>query len=190
MTYTARWARAPLPFLDVTPGDWYYDSVRYVYFGGLMKGVSDTRFAPQGTTSRAMIVTILYRLEQEPAAGGSSFRDVKQTDYFADAVAWAAANGIVEGYGNGCFGPHDPVTRQQLAVILYRYAAFKGLDVSGSADLSGFVDGAQVSRYARPAVAWAVRTGILTGRAGRRLDPDGLATRAQTAAMLMRLLKN
>lgn len=176
-----------LPFTDVAAGAWYEEAVRYVYEKGLMSGTSSTSFRPEDATTRGMIVTILYRLEGTPAASPARFDDVAAGRYYTDAVAWAAANGIVSGYGNGSFGPEDVITREQIAAILYRYAAYKGYDVSGRADLSGYTDRAQVSGYAAEAMAWANAAGLMTGTSASTLTPGGPATRAQAAALLMRL---
>ena len=180
-----------LPFVDVPSGSWYEDAVWYVYENGLMAGTSDTTFAPDITTSRGMIVTILYRLEGTPAVSGASgFADVVDGQYYTDAVAWAAANNIVGGYGNGLFGPNDTITREQMAAILYRYAQYKGYDVTASADLSGYSDAAQVSSYALAALQWANAEGLVNGTSDTTLTPGGSATRAQVAVILMRFCEN
>lgn len=180
-----------LPFVDVPFGSWYEDAVWYVYENGLMAGTSDTTFAPDITTSRGMIVTILYRLEGTPAVSGiSGFTDVADGQYYTDAVAWAAANNIVGGYGNGLFGPNDTITREQMAAILYRYAQYKGYDVTASADLSGYSDAAQVSSYALAALQWANAEGLVNGTSDTTLTPGGSATRAQVAVILMRFCEN
>ncbi|HIZ93686.1 S-layer homology domain-containing protein [Flavonifractor sp. An112] len=176
-----------LPFTDVVSGSWYYDSVAYVYEQGLMGGTGEGRFSPDLTTSRAMIVTILYRLEGSPAVTGSaSFADVASGQWYSDGVAWASANGIVTGYSNGSFGPDDTITREQMAAILYRYARYKGYDLSAQADLDGYSDAAQVSAYAADAMEWAVGSGLITGTSGTTLSPAGSATRAQAAVILAR----
>lgn len=175
-----------IPFTDVKTGDWFYDSVGYVYGAGLMNGTSPTAFSPSQTTTRAMIVTILYRYEGSPAAGTSSFRDVAAGQYYAAPVAWAAQNGVVTGYSPTQFGPSDTITREQMAAILYRYAQYKGYDVSGRADLSVYSDGNRVSAYARDAMAWANQAGLINGVDARILQPKGSATRAQVATILTR----
>lgn len=175
-----------VPFTDVKAGDWFYDSVGYVYGAGLMNGTSPTAFSPNQTTTRAMIVTILYRYEGSPAAGASSFRDVAAGQYYAAPVAWAAQNGVVTGYSPTQFGPNDTITREQMAAILYRYAQYKGYDVSGRADLSAYSDGNRVSAYARDAMAWANQAGLINGVDARTLQPGGSATRAQVATILTR----
>ena len=178
---------AGLPFTDVASGSWYYDSVAYVYEQGLMGGTGEGRFSPDLTTSRAMIVTILYRLEGSPAvSGGASFADVTAGQGYSDGVAWASANGIVTGYSNGSFGPDDTITREQMAAILYRYARYKGYDLSAQAALDGYADAAQVSAYAADAMKWAVGSGLITGTSGTTLSPAGSATRAQAAVILAR----
>lgn len=178
---------AGLPFTDVASGSWYYDSVAYVYEQGLMGGTGEGRFSPDLTTSRAMIVTILYRLEGSPAvSGGASFADVTAGQWHSDGVAWASANGIVTGYSNGSFGPDDTITREQMAAILYRYARYKGYDLSAQAALDGYADAAQVSAYAADAMKWAVGSGLITGTSGTTLSPAGSATRAQAAVILAR----
>lgn len=175
------------PFGDVQSTDWYYDEVQYVYENGLMSGTSATTFSPDATTTRGMIVTILHRLEGTPAVSTSgTFADVAAGQYYTDAVEWASANGIVGGYGNGRFGPNDPITREQMAAILYRYAAYKEYDVSGAADLSGYSDASSISSYARIAMQWANHSGLVNGTSGATLSPQGSATRAQAAVILYR----
>ena len=182
-------APEPLPFGDVDDGDWFADAVRFVYENGMMNGVSETDFAPHAATSRSMIVTILYRLEGEPVVDyAMGFTDVAGDAYYAEAVRWAASEGIVGGYGGGLFGSDDAVTREQLAVILYRYAVYKGYDVSIGEDTNilSYDDFADLSEYAIPAMQWACGAGIITGVTDATLVPQGEATRAQVAAMLMR----
>lgn len=175
------------PFADVAEGAWYYDAVAYASQNGLMNGVSADSFAPDATTSRGMIVTILYRLEDSPSAAQADFADVAAGAYYAGAVAWASANGIVTGYGDGTFGPDAAITREQLAAILYRYAQYLGLEVSQTADLTGYGDAADISEWAQQAFAWAVREGLISGMDDGTLAPQGTATRAQVATILMRL---
>lgn len=179
-----------LPFDDTAEGDWYYDAVKYVYENGLMSGTSDNAFSPHSSTSRAMIVTILYRMEGEPEAAASAFSDVSPDAYYAAAVAWAAENGIVSGYSETQFGPNDNITREQLAVILYHFAAFKGVDVAGRAELEGFSDAAQISEFAEQAFRWAVDAGLISGVDDVTLAAGGTATRAQVASLLMRFCEN
>ena len=186
VTVTVTFVEAPLPFPDVTEGDWFYDAVRYAYETGLMDGVGDSLFASNSETTRAQLVTILYRLAGEPEPGGDSgFADVAAGTWYTDAVAWAAQNGIVNGTTDTTFAPGDDITREQLVTVLYRYAESKGYDVSASADLSGYPDAGQVQDYAQPAMAWAVAEGIVEGVDGN-LNPAGNATRAQIATILMR----
>lgn len=174
-------------FSDVKPTDWFYDSVLYAAQHGLMNGTGDGKFSPTLSTSRGMIVTILYRLSDSPEAPKRNpFTDVASGAYYTDAVAWAAWNGIVTGYDSSTFGPNDPITREQMAAILYRYARFQGYDVSGQSGLTGFADASAVHNYARVAMAWANRAGLITGKDGNRLDPLGRATRAEVAAILQR----
>lgn len=185
-------APEPLPFGDVDDGDWFAGAVRFVYESGMMNGVSETDFAPHATTSRSMIVTILYRLEGEPVVDDAmDFNDVAGDAYYAEAVRWAASEGIVGGYGGGLFGSDDAVTREQLAVILYRYAVYKGYDVSIGEDTNilSYDDFADLSEYAIPAMQWACGAGIITGVTDSTLVPQGTATRAQCAAMLMRFVE-
>ena len=186
-------APEPLPFGDVDDGDWFADAVRFVYENGMMNGVSETDFAPHATTSRSMIVTILYRLEGEPVVDyAMDFTDVAGDAYYAEAVRWAASEGIVGGYGGGLFGAEDAVAREQLAVILYRYAVYKGYDVSIGEDTNilSYADFADLSEYAIPAMQWACGAGIVNGTSESTLTPQGEATRAQVAAMLMRFCES
>ena len=183
-------APEPLPFTDVAEGDWFYDAVRYAYENGLMDGVGGNRFAPNSETTRAQLVTILYRLEGEPAVSGDlPFTDVEAGTWYTDAILWAAQNNIVNGVSDTEFAPGDDLTRQQLVTILYRYAESKGYDVSASADLSGYPDAGQVQTYAQPAMAWAVAEGIVEGMDGN-LNPAGNASRAQSATILMRFCED
>ena len=174
------------PFLDVNEGDWFYDAVAYAYENGLMDGVGGNRFAPNSATTRGMLVTILYRLEGEPAVTGEAgFDDVAAGQWYTDAVIWAAANDIVNGIGDNQFGPENTLTREQLVTMLYRYAQNKGYDVTASADLSGYPDAGQIQSWAQEAMTWAVAEGIVEGMDGN-LNPAGHATRAQIATILMR----
>ncbi len=174
-------------FTDVLTTDWFADAVQYAVDNGMMNGTSETTFRPNGTTTRGMIVTILYRLEKEPAVdNGAGFADVAADQYYADAVAWASANDIVTGYSEEKFGPDDSITREQFAAILYRYAQYKKIDVTATADLSGYADAAQISAYAETAMKWANGEGLITGVTDTMLKPAGNATRAQAATILMR----
>lgn len=178
-----------LPFTDVKENDWFYADVEYAYTHGMMNGMGAGLFSPSSTTNRAMIVTILYRLEGSPTTGTPIFTDVPQGQWYSSSVAWAAKNGIVDGYGNGKFGPLDVITREQMVSILHRYAAYKGYDTSAWADLSGFTDLGQVSSYAAPSMHWAVGLGLINGNTATTLAPKGGATRAQTAAILARFCR-
>ena len=187
VTVTVTFAEAPLPFHDVTEGDWFYDAVRCAYETGLMDGVGDSLFAPNSETTRAQLVTILYRLEGEPEVSGTSgFTDVEADTWYTDAVAWAAANGIVNGVSETEFAPGKDITREQLATILFRYAEAKGYDVSARVDLSAYPDANQIQSYAAESVAWAVAEGLIQGFEDNTLRPAGNATRAQIATILMR----
>lgn len=179
-----------LPFTDVKSGDWFYPAVQYAYAQGLMTGTSATTFAPNGTMNRAMIVTVLYRLEKSPAVtGASKFTDVPAGQWYSDAVAWAAANKIVNGYDGTTFGPMNAVTREQMAAILFRYEQVKGLEnVTLEENLNRFPDQNKISAYAIPALQWAVGQKIINGNADGTLDPTGTATRAQVAQIFTNLL--
>ena len=175
------------PFLDVNEGDWFYDAVAYANENGLMDGVGGNRFAPNSATTRAQLVTILYRLEGQPAVSGDlPFTDVEAGTWYTNAVVWAAQNGIVNGVGDDTFAPGNDLTREQLVTILYRYAEAKGYDVSASADLAGYPDGEEIQAYAREAMAWAVAENIIQGMEDDTLKPAGNASRAQIATILMR----
>lgn len=177
---------APIPFQDVAQNDWFCGAVQYAYDHDLMGGVAQDVFAPGGTTTRAQLVTILHRLEGQPAAGENPFTDVAGGTWYADAVAWAAQNGIVDGVTATTFAPNDPVTREQMAAILYRYAQYKGYDVTASGDLSGYTDAGAIRPYAEAAMAWANGAGLITGVSDTTLQPRGNSTRAQVATILMR----
>lgn len=181
---------AALPFTDVKSGNWFYPAVQYAYAQGLMTGTSATTFAPNGTMNRAMIVTVLYRLEKSPAVtGASKFTDVPAGQWYSDAVAWAAANKIVNGYDETTFGPMNAVTREQMAAILFRYEQVKGLEnVTLEENLNRFPDQNKISAYAIPALQWAVGQKIINGNADGTLDPTGTATRAQVAQIFTNLL--
>jgi len=179
-----------LPFTDVSTSDWFYDDVAFVYENGLFSGTDSRSFSPNASMTRAMLVTVLYRLEGEPTVTGrSSFTDVRSGAYYEKAVIWAAANGIVTGTDSTSFSPDAKVTREQLAAILYRYAQYRKLDTDASAKLNSFTDADSVSAYASEALGWAVSEGLINGASGK-LMPKGDATRAQVAAILHRLVKN
>ena len=172
-------------FSDVAADDWFAASAVYVRDNGIMNGTSATTFNPGGTTSRGQITAILYRAAGSPAvSGGSAFQDVADTAYYADAAVWASANGIVTGYADGTFGPDDPITRQQLAAILWRYVGSPAAPVGAD-----FADESAIASYASTAVDWARDTGVITGRDGNLFDPNGRATRAQAAVILHRYLE-
>ena len=171
-----------LPFTDVAEGDWYYDAVAYCWENGIMDGTSGTTFAPGMLLNRAMAAQVLYNLANGAVTTSAGFPDVAASAWYADAVNWAAAQGYVTGYDNGSFGPEDSLTREQLAVILYRYAG----SPEPTGTLDGFVDTASASDYAVDALRWAVGEGLLTGKDGGRLDPAGTASRAELAQILAR----
>ena len=180
-----------LPFTDVSKDSPYYDGIRFVYEKGIMKGVTPTTFEPGTAVTRGMLVTLLYRNEGSPAVTGVSFSDVAAGRYFTDAVAWAAKNGIVTGFSDGTFRPDAPVSRQQLAVILFRYAGYKGMTaVTLEENLNGFTDESAISGYAISAMNWAVGQGLINGFSDGSVRPAEGANRAQTATVLMRLLQN
>jgi hypothetical protein len=179
-------ANRPLPFIDVASGDWFRPYVSFVYGKGMMTGMSDTLFGPNVSTTRGMIVTIIYRMENASATGVSPFTDVERDEYYADPISWASDNGVVLGYSETLFGPKDNITREQMAAILYRYCVSKGIDVANYGDLSRFPDGDKVSDYAVEAMRWAVDRGLIAGMDDGRLDPTGTATRAQVATILNR----
>ena len=174
-------------FTDVPANHWAQAAIQYVYDNGLMTGVSDTSFAPEATTTRAMIVSMLARLENVTSAADAGFTDVAADDWYATAVNWAAANGIVNGISDDTFAPNDPITREQLAAMLMNYAQWKGQDTSARADLSGYSDAP--STWASEAVQWAVAEGLLAGVTDDELQPQGQATRAQVAAIMQRFLE-
>ena len=177
-------------FADVPASAWYYDAVEYVYENGLMSGVSGGRFAPDDTLTRAMLVQTLYAMEGRPAAASAGFADVASGDWYASAVNWAAANGVVSGVSETGFGPNNALTREQLALILYRFAQYKGYDVTGTSDLAAYADGSSVSGWAAEAMGWAVDAGLISGVGGNQIAPTGTATRAQVAQILMNFCEN
>lgn len=176
-------------FDDVASDAWYADGVRYVAENGIMNGAGDGTFAPYTTMNRAMLVQVLYNLEGKPAVSGSSFTDVASNAWYADAVAWAAQAGIVTGLSATTFAPDQVLTREQLATILYRYAAYKGYDVTASGDLDSYTDAGQIGAYALTAMGWANGAGLVTGSNGA-LAPQSSATRAEAATILMRFLES
>ena len=180
-----------LPFTDVSTSDWFYDDVRFANQNGLFNGVEKDLFAPEEPMTRGMLVTVLWRLDGETAPKtATTFTDVDANAYYADAVAWAAGSGIVNGVGGNKFAPSEPVTREQLAAIFFRYAKAEAPEADV---LSGYPDAEAISTYARDAMAWAVSTGLVTGSKeadGTYLAPQGLAAREQAAAILMRYVQS
>lgn len=179
-----------MPFTDVKSNDWYYQSVQYAYDNGLFSGVSHDSFAPGDSMDRSMLVTVLHSLDGKPAAGKGGFTDVADGAWYANAVAWAAEHGIVSGVSDSAFAPNGAITREQLAVMLYRYAQYKGYDVSKTADLSGYADQGSISDWAAQAVQWACGSGLMTGRSANSLAPAGTLTRAEAATMLKAFCEN
>ncbi len=178
-------------FDDVPQGAWYYEAVRYAAAGGVMNGVGENSFAPDGYVDRAMFVTMLYRLEGKPETAASCpFGDVAPGGWYEAGVTWAAANGIVSGYSDLSFRPGDRMSREQMAAVCYRYARYKGYDVSAKADLSSFADAAGAHDWAEDALGWSVAAGLMGGVGGNALAPQGPSTRAQAAAVLMRFEEN
>ena len=178
------------PFTDVSEKDWFYGDVMFVYENGLMLGTSKTLFSPYGTATRGMMATILWRMEGSPAPKGkNSFTDVEAGKWYADAITWTAENSIFAGYGKDKFGPDDPITREQLAAIFYRYADYKGYDLTVKGNLDKFKDSDKITDYAKTAMQWAVGSGLVKGKSGNLLDPQGTATRAEIAAMLHRFIE-
>lgn len=174
-----------LPFNDVSYGDWYYDAVQFVYSRGIMDGVDYYKFAPNGTITRGMIVTMLWRMAGEPfEMPVTSFTDVEIGRYYTTAVAWACRNGIADGMGESTFGPNDAITREELVTLLYRYAQYFGHSCIGTS-IEGFADAGSVSSYAYNAMCWAYKAGVVTGTTGSRLNPQGTASRAEAAQMIM-----
>lgn len=179
------------PFTDITSDDWYYQAVQFVYTQGLMNGTAPDKFSPNMNLSRAMVVTILWRLEGEPiVARGNVFSDVQSGRWYSDAIAWASERGIVRGYGNSLFGPNDNVTREQFATILYNYAKYKGLDVGDSSFIAEYADIDMISVWALDGMKWANANGLITGRTQTMLAPVGTTTRAEAATILQRFIEN
>jgi hypothetical protein len=179
-------AAANMPFTDVKSGDWFHDGVQYVYDNSIVNGTSPDKFSPYALLDRGMLVTMLWRMDGKPTGTGNVFRDVPAGKWYSDAIAWASGAKIVSGYGNGLFGTKDPVTREQIALILYNYAVSKGYDVSAASDLSSFADVGNVHSWALAAMKWAVASGLIGGKGGGRLDPNGKATRAEAVSILQR----
>ncbi len=175
-----------LPFMDVKETDWFYSAVRFVYEKDLFTGTSAKHFEPNLSMNRAMLVTVLHRMEQEPKAKSPAFSDVDRASWFASAVGWAAEEGVADGYPDGRFCPEAPMTREQLAALLYRYAALKQMTSTATGNLSQFADRRQVSPWATEAMKWAVGKNLISGKGNGILDPQGTATRAEVATILMR----
>ncbi len=197
VTFTAQWKETDEdgdngdeewenPYADVSANQWFYAAVQYVSENNLMNGVAENAFGPDIHTTRGMLVTILHRMEGEPQAGEHSFADVAEDEYYADAVAWAAENDIVNGYSDTVFAPEKAMSREEMAVVLYRYAQYKGWDVSAQGDLSRYTDSESVSAWSAEAMTWAVGAKVMNGMDGR-LAPQGDALRSQTATVLMRV---
>lgn len=183
-------ASIPIPFVDVQAGVWHRDAVAFVFSKGIMGGTSDTTFAPEGKLNRGMLVTMLHRMEGTPTSPLSAFTDVRADQYWAEAIGWASRNGVVLGYSSTEFAPGRDITREQLAVILYRYAQLKGYDVSARSDLSGYTDQGSIGAYALEAMQWAVAEELIGGKTSTTLIPGGEATRAEAAVILLRFCQN
>jgi hypothetical protein len=179
-----------LPFDDVKVSSWFYEPVKYVYDKGIMNGMSSDKFFPNKETTRAELVTVLYRMEGEPATSGKSFNDVDAGSFYEDAVKWASSNNIVTGYDNGNFGPKDIITREDLLTIFYRYANFKNLDTTNTSNFKNFEDGSEVSPYASSAMNWAIGKNILRTDGNNMLHPKKLSNRAEIADVIMRYFEN
>ena len=178
------------PFTDVSEKDWFYNDAMFVYKNGLMLGTSKTLFSPHGTVTRGMMATILWRMEGSLAPKGeNSFTDVEAGRWYADAITWTAENGIFAGYNKDKFGPDDPITREQLTAIFYRYADYKGYKLTVTGNLDKFEDADKITDYAQTVMQWAVGNGLRKGKAETLLDPQGTATRAEIAAMLHRFIE-
>ncbi len=179
------------PFVDVAPSEWYHNAVKYVFDNNIIKGYDNLNFAPDDNLTRGMLATILYRMEGEPAISGKpKFPDVQDSkQFYYKAVKWATDKGVVAGYNTGKFGPNDNITREQLAVILNRYAKYKGKNVSATNDLKKFSDVSKISDYAVSSMKWAVGAGVITGNDNGTLNPKGNATRAEVSAMMEKYCK-
>jgi hypothetical protein len=184
----SKFVAAYFPFKDLKENAWYYESVVYAYENDLFKGTSGTNFSPDGDMTRAMLVMVLYRFDGTTESFTNCFSDVTSGDWYKDAVAWAAAKGVVSGLGNSSFGPNANITREQLATILYRYGKAKNYNVSASVSIDSFKDGRLTSSYAAEAMQWAYSAGLISGKGDGILDPKGKATRAEVAAILMRFI--
>ena len=183
---------AELPFVDVAKGDWYYDAVYYNYFEGIMTGLNDTHFGPADSLARAQFAVILYRMNDEPDVEyKATFPDVADGVWYTDAILWAADTKVVTGYtDSGKFGPADKINREQMAVMMYRYANYKDYESDAPEDISGYKDADKVSAFAKEAMEWAVGNGIISGKdGGTILDPQGNASRAECATIIMRFIE-
>ena len=193
-TFTASNTPAPVipstGFVDVSASAWYYNAVNYVVDEGIMSGTGANTFEPNTTLTRAMVAQMLYAMSGKPNQGSNTFGDVDSSAWYADAVAWVSYKGVMTGYGEGRFAPNTPVTREQMALILYNYAKLQGYDTDASSSLSSFADGASVSSWAQQAMSWAVAQGLFSGRDGNMLTPAGTATRAEIAQIFMQFCKN
>lgn len=177
-------------FADVSASAWYYSAVSYVVDEGIMSGTGTNTFSPNATLTRGMVAQMLYAMSGKPNQGSNTYGDVASGAWYAKAVSWVSSKGIMTGYGEGRFAPETPVTREQLALILFNYAKLQGYDTSASSSLSAFPDGASVASWAQQAMSWAVAEGLFSGRDGSMLTPAGTATRAEIAQIFMQFCKN
>ena len=176
-------------FEDVKEADWFYEAVKYANLNGLMNGVAETQFAPNANVTRGMFVTVLYRIEKEPEVNAAAFTDVAADAWYSNAVAWASENGITAGVSENEFAPDNNISREQIATMLYRYANFKKFAVTDGVELEAYEDAASINEYAIDAFKWAVADGIMNGKTATTLNPADNATRAETAALLMRVIE-
>ena len=189
-TFTEIEEEDAIPFRDVDTDDWFYDAVVYAYDTGLMSGVSDDQFAPDATLTRAMVAQMLYSLEGKPRTGSAGYAHVAFGAWYEDAVAWISSEGLMTGYSDTAFGPDDPLTREQLALILYNYADWAGYDVRGGVSLGSYIDADSASAWSVEALEWAIDAGLISGRGDGILAPAGTATRAEVAQIFMNFLEN
>jgi len=182
----AAMADEPMNFTDVSPSDWYYTVVKFAYENGLMGGTGENTFAPDATLSRGTLMTVLHRMEGSPAAAGEGFKDVADGEWYADAIVWAKSVGLAAGLTADTFGPNEKLTREQLAVFMWRYAQWKNIDVSvgENTNILSYEDAFTISDWAYGALQWACGVGLLGGVGDGKLDPQGTATRAQLAAIM------
>ncbi len=181
---TALAAESASPFKDVKPSDWFYEAVQYAYENDLMSGTGEEKFSPDEVATRGMLVTMLYKMDGSPGASDSTFTDVPSDEWYAEPVAWASENGIVSGYGNGKFGPNDPISREQIATILYQYAQYKEYDLNAVGDVFAYSDGDKTSRYAITPLSWAIGKGVISGIGNNLLAPSENAERSHVAAAM------